>query len=191
VLVDEVYLDVTSLIHGDAPTMHSAARIDGPFVVTNSLTKSYGLAGLRNGWVIASPAVAERVRRVRDVVDNANSAPSDRLARLAFSEMPRLADRTRAILGHNLRAARTFFSVHPALEIAHPPMSSVAFPRLRGQADAEPFVGRLLDDYGVAVAPGRFFERPEHFRVSLAGRSESLESGLAKISEALDVGLEA
>ena len=45
---------------------------------------------------------AERMRRTRDVIDNANSAPSDRLARLAFSEMPRLAERTRALLSGNL-----------------------------------------------------------------------------------------
>ena len=91
VLVDEVYGDATSLIQNEAATAQSAVSIDGPFVVTNSLTKSYGLAGLRCGWAIASPEVAERIRRIRDVVDNAGPAPSDLLAAHAFSLLPRLA----------------------------------------------------------------------------------------------------
>src|SRR6185436_5575652 len=80
VLVDEVYLDAASLVRGDLPTAQSAARLDGPFIVTNSLTKSYGLAGLRSGWAVAPAPIAERMRRTRDVVDNAGSAPADRLA---------------------------------------------------------------------------------------------------------------
>ena len=126
------------------------------------------------------------MRRTRDVIDNANSAPSDRLARLAFSELPRLAERTRGILSGNLTEARRFFGVHAALRLAHPPASSVVFPRLAGQADTEPFVRRLLEHHGVAVAPGRFFDAPEHFRISLAGSPWVLAAGLTKLSAALD-----
>ena len=186
VLVDEVYLDAARLAAGEKAATGSAARIDGPFVVTSSLTKSYGLAGLRNGWIIASPDLAERMRRTRDVIDNANSAPSDRLAQLAFSQMPRLMERTRTLLAANLREARTFFNVHPALELAQPPSSSIAFPRLRGQEDADPFVQTLLRHHGVAVATGSFFEAPAHFRVSLAGPKAAVVAGLTAISAALE-----
>lgn len=187
VLVDEVYLDAAMLAAGRTPASESVARRGAPFIVTSSLTKSYGLAGLRNGWIVApDAATAERMRRTRDVIDNANCAPSDLLARLAFSEMPRLAARTRALLGGNLSEARQFFKVHAALELAHEPASSVVFPRLRGRDDGEAFVRRLLDEHGVAVAPGRFFDAPGHFRVSLAGRPEALAAGLTKLSAALD-----
>ena len=186
VLVDEVYLDAAMLAAGRPPTSESVARLGPPFIVTNSLTKSYGLAGLRNGWIVApDAATAERMRRTRDVIDNANSAPSDRLARLAFSELPRLAERTRTLLSSNLREARTFFSLHPSFELAHPPASSIVFPRLKGHADAEPFVRQLLENHGVAVAPGRFFDTPAHFRVSLAGPPAALSAGLTHLSAAL------
>ena len=46
-----------------------------PFVVTNSLTKAWGLPGLRVGWVAADPAIAERVRRVRDLLDVIGAFP--------------------------------------------------------------------------------------------------------------------
>lgn len=185
VLVDEVYLDAASLARGDAPTGASAARLDGPFVVTNSLTKSYGLAGLRSGWMIAPPAIAERLRRTRDVVDNLASAPADRLAAFAFTRLRSLADRTRTLLSGNLDRAKRFLALHPQLQVAVLPTSSVVFPRLAGAEDAEPFVQHLVSKYGVAVAPGRFFESATHFRISVAGRTEVLEAGLVRIGTAL------
>ena len=136
VLVDEVYLDVASLVRAEHATARSAARLEGPFVVTNSLTKSYGLAGLRSGWIVAPADVAERVRRTRDVVDNAGPGPSDRLAALAFEHLPRLADRARRLLGANLERARDFFASEPRLELASPPASSVVFPRTAAPTDA-------------------------------------------------------
>ena len=66
------------------------------------------------------------------------------------------------------------------------PAASVVFPRLLGLADATSFVRRLLDDHGVAVAPGHFFDLPAHFRLSLAGRPETLERGLERLAAALE-----
>ena len=185
VLVDEVYLDAASLVRNEAPTARSAAKLDGPFLVTNSLTKSYGLAGLRSGWIVAPADIAERIRRTRDVVDNAAPGPSDRLAALAFAHLLQLGDRARRLLGANLVRAREFFDSEPRLELAAPASSSVVFPRLAAPVDTEDFVRRLAEDHGVAVAPGRFFEAPDHFRLSLAGASDVLDSGLVKIREAL------
>jgi hypothetical protein len=186
VLVDEVYLDGANLAGAPADRATPAARLDGPFLSTSSLTKSYGLAGLRCGWIVCRPEVAERCRRTRDVVDNAGNAPGDRLAALAFTRLGALADRTRGILGGNIRRARAFFSAHPQLEVAAPPSTSVVFPRLSRVKDSQPFVRSLLDRHGVAVAPGHFFDAPAHFRISLAGRAEALEKGLELLGKALD-----
>src|SRR6185436_3009762 len=104
-LVDEVYLDAASLVAGVPETSASAARLDGPIVVTSSLTKSYGLAGLRSGWAIAQPDIAERLRRTRDVVDNAGPGPADRLAAAAWGARAHLAARARRVLGENVALA--------------------------------------------------------------------------------------
>ncbi|HYN05877.1 MAG TPA: pyridoxal phosphate-dependent aminotransferase [Vicinamibacterales bacterium] len=185
VLVDEVYLDAASAVRGEHGPALSAAHLDGPFIVTNSLTKSYGLAGLRLGWAIGTPPVAMRLRRTRDVIDNAGSSPADRLAALAVAQRARLSERARSLLGANLDLARRFLAAQPLLEVTEPPGSSVMFPRIRGCADAEPFVRVLLDEHGVAVAPGRFFEAPAHFRISLAGRTDALAAGLDAIARTL------
>jgi aspartate/methionine/tyrosine aminotransferase len=187
VLVDEVYLDSANAIGQNHERGLPAVRLDGPFLSTSSLTKSYGLAGLRSGWIVCRPDLAERLRRTRDVVDNAGPGAADRLAALAFTHLPALIERARRILSGNTQRARAFFDAHPELEIAGPPAASVVFPRLAGVADSQPFVQRLLDEHGVAVAPGHFFDAPAHFRLSLAGRTESLEQGLARLGEALGV----
>jgi aspartate/methionine/tyrosine aminotransferase len=182
-LVDEVYLDGACIVAGESAASGSAARVDGPVAITSSLTKSYGLAGLRAGWVVAPPATAERIRRTRDVVDNAGSGPADRLAALAWSLRDRLADRTRALLGGNVAVAREFFAGHPEYILPERPSCSIVFPRLAGVDDAGLFVQRVLEKKGVALAPGRFFESPAHFRLSLAGSPESLKMGLEKLGD--------
>jgi aspartate/methionine/tyrosine aminotransferase len=183
VLVDEVYLDGANGIAGTA--LPAAATLDGPFISTSSLTKSYGLAGLRSGWAVAPLAMAERLRRTRDVVDNASSGPADRLAAHAFTQLPALAARAQRLIGQNVGTIRRFLNEHPALEVAARPGSSVVFPRVAGLADAGPFIQRLLDDYGVAVAPGYFFDAPGHFRIGLAGDPARLVQGLAAIGQAI------
>jgi aspartate/methionine/tyrosine aminotransferase len=184
VLVDEVYLDGACLAADVPETSRSAAQIEGPIVVTSSLTKSYGLAGLRSGWAIAPAQTAERMRRTRDVVDNAGSGPADRLAALAWSLRPSLAGRTRGLLAGNIARARAFFATHPQFELPEPPSCSVVFPKIKGEDDSAPFVQSMLEQHGVALAPGRFFESPAHFRVSLAGRPEMLQQGLEKLGRA-------
>ncbi len=74
VIVDEVYLDAV-----EGAERSPAATRDDVFVSTNSLTKSYGLAGLRIGWMLADAETTERALRVRDVVDGVGSIPSETL----------------------------------------------------------------------------------------------------------------
>jgi aspartate/methionine/tyrosine aminotransferase len=195
VLVDEVYLDVTNMLHArpvGAPRAKGcytpAALVGDRLLSVSSLTKSYGLAGLRCGWVIAAPAIAERVRRVRDVIDNIGAAPADRLSALAFSHMDSLAARALKIVSANLALVKQFLAGHPQLEVAGPPEATIVFPRIRGVADCDPFVARLLAEQGVAVAAGRFFGAPDHFRISLGGRTETLIAGVAGIDRVLGAG---
>lgn len=198
VLVDEVYLDVTNMLHnppgsterGPGPRAAGrytpAALVGDRLLSISSLTKSYGLAGLRCGWVIAAPAIAERARRVRDVIDNVGAAPADRLAALAFTRLDALAVRAHRLVSTNLGIARAFLDRHPALELATPLEATITFPRLAGVTDTDPFVARLFAEHGVAVAAGSFFGAPAHIRMSLAGRAETLVAGLDRLGQALD-----
>lgn len=184
-LVDEVYLDAVNLAAPDDAQVPSATRVDGPVIVTSSLTKSYGLNGLRCGWAVAPPDLVVRLWRVRDLVEAVGSAVSDRLGAFAFSQMPRLRERTRVIVSANLELARGFASAQTRLVLPVPPSATVMFPQLRGAASADAFVERVARVHGVAVAPGRFFDAPDHFRISLAGATAPLADGLSRLADAL------
>lgn len=178
VLVDEVYLDAARGC-GARPAVLLADNI----ISTNSLTKSYGLAGLRCGWAIASPEIAERIRRARDLVDGTGAIPAERLSVVAFAHLERLAERARTVLEPNGRMVREWLANTAQLE-GFVNAGTVAFPRIRGEADAGPFC-RALEQKEVAVVPGHFFESPAHFRIGLGVKPETLRTGLARIREAL------
>jgi aspartate/methionine/tyrosine aminotransferase len=180
VLVDEVYLES---IHG--MELKPAATLSPTFVSTSSLTKAYGLSGLRAGWALSEPGVAERIRRVRDVVDGVGSFPSELLAHLAFRNLAALRERARSILEPNLQRLKTFMASQSKLEWVPPAGGSVGFPRIRGVGDASEFVRVLRERHDTGVVPGHFFEAPAHFRVALGGRGEILAEGLRRLGEAL------
>jgi len=180
VLIDEVYLDTL------APRPMPAANRSDWFLSTSSLTKSYGLAGLRAGWVLAAPEVAAAVRRVRGTVEAIGAFPGEVMAQVAFDNIDALAARARAILEPGLAQLVAFVDARHELEWVQPAGGTVGFPRLRGRDDADPFIERLLHDFDTAVVPGRFFGAPAHFRVAFSGDSEVLAGGLAQLGKALD-----
>lgn len=182
VLVDEVYLDVADT----SGLADVAARRSSVFVSTSSLTKSYGLSGLRCGWVLSSPAVAERLRLARNVVDGTGSIVAERLATLAFQQIDRLIARSRALLAVNWQMAREFLRSRRELDYVEPGGGTVAFPRLRDVVDASRFAERLMTERGTAIVPGRFFEAPAHFRLGFGGRTDAVRGGLDALAEALD-----
>jgi aspartate/methionine/tyrosine aminotransferase len=201
VLVDEVYLDATvageqvrpkpdttdasSVASGFSRTLTAAGRGD-VFLTTSSLTKSYGLSGLRCGWILSSAAVAERLQRARDVIDGTGSIVTERLATLAFSQLDRLIARSVALLAVNGALVRKFLRARPELELVEPRGGTVVFPRLRNVADSSRFAERLLNERATAIVPGRFFEAPAHFRVGFGGATDALSGGLDALGAALD-----
>ena len=180
VLADEIYLDALTGL-GQA-----IAALESPWIVTTgSLTKAYGLSGLRCGWALAGAELAEEFRRTRDLVDGSGSVLAERAAVVAFDHLPALEARARAILAPNATAFARFMAGQPALEWVVPAGGTVAFPRLREVDSADAFTDRLLHGHQTAVVPGRFFEAPAHFRVALGIRADVLERGLDAMSGAL------
>lgn len=180
VLVDEVYRDC---VLSDRPP--PAATLSPAFITSSSLTKAYGLASLRCGWTLASPEVARKIRRARDVVDGNGPAPVERLAALAFAHLDALATRAEALIRTNASLVGAFLARRADLECA-PSASTIAFPRFRDGRDAGTFVDRLFRVHGVAVVPGSFFDSPGHFRVSFGGATDLLQRGLSALERCLD-----
>lgn len=180
VMVDEVYRDI---LFEDAEAC--VATLGDQFLTTSSLTKSYGLSGLRCGWILCNPELAERMRRLNDLFGAVGSVPSDTLAVAAFRQLDRLAARTRAMIEPNIKLVHQFLREHEdLLECVVPPRSMIVFPRLKHQDDAEPLHDQLRE-LETSIVPGKFFESPRHFRLGFAVKPEDVEIGLQNLSRVL------
>jgi aspartate/methionine/tyrosine aminotransferase len=180
VMVDEVYLEMFF-----DPSIRSAFHLGETFLITSSLTKVYGLSGLRCGWILAAPELARRMWRVNDLFGNIPAHTAELLSVIALDNLPKIAARSKALLAANRRLLDQFFDSRKDLEVLRPPCGTVTFPRLvRGNADD--LFKLLREKYETAVVPGRFFEMPEHFRVGIGGETDALRIGLERLSAALD-----
>jgi aspartate/methionine/tyrosine aminotransferase len=180
VLVDEVYRD--AMFEGGTTT---AARVHPRCIATSSLTKSYGLPGLRCGWVIGAEGVIARVRRTRDAIDAVGAFPTEVASARVFEVLDKLRTRARGIIEPNLRRLREFMTDRDDLEWVAPEGGTVGFPCLRGVPDAGDFVDRLLREHDTAVVPGSYFGAPPHFRVGFGIPADQFECGLEAIADAL------
>ena len=182
VLVDEVYLD--SLFEKTPP---SSFHLDpGCFVVTSSLTKAYGLSGLRCGWVLADPDLARRMWRIDDLFAANPPHVAEQLSAIALDHLPAIAARARALLETNRGIVNGFLQSRTDLDWDGLDHGMTTFPRLkRGNVDV--LCSVLRDRYETTVVPGRFFEMPEHFRVAVGCPTAILREGLARLSRALDL----
>lgn len=179
-VVDEVYQDIAA-VEGPPSHVHLGPQV----VATSSLTKSYGLSGLRCGWILAAPEVADRIRRVNDVMGAVGPFPSESLSVAAFRQLPRLAERARSILDPNLLQIRDFLDRHAEwLECVVPDRSLMVFPRLRKESDSQA-LHDWLRTRETSIVPGRFFEEPRHFRLGFAVRPTEVAAGLERLAAGL------
>jgi aspartate/methionine/tyrosine aminotransferase len=184
VLVDEVYLEaMVAQMPRNAP--RSAFHLGSEFIVTSSLTKAYGLNGLRCGWILAEPDLARRIWRLNDLFDVIPSHPAEMLGVIALHRLVQIAVHAHALLDVNRPLVHGFLDERPELECIRPQFGTVIFPRLK-TGNADDLCARLRDHYETTVVPGRFFEMPEHFRIGLGGDTDILMAGLRHLGQALD-----
>jgi aspartate/methionine/tyrosine aminotransferase len=180
VLVDEVYMDF--LLQSSART---AVHLGSNFLMTCSLTKVYGLDGLRCGWVMGPPDVVKAMWRLQDFFGVNGVIPGETTSVVALKHLERFRQRSQSILAANRPLVDRFMLAHQAaLDWAPPELGPVCFPRMRvGSADE--LCDRLRAKYDVGVIPGRFFEMPDHFRIGFGGSTEDLRAGLERLSQAI------
>ena len=180
VMVDEVYLDAA---FERAPS--SAGLLGDQFIVTSSLTKVYGLSGLRCGWILAEPALVERIWQLNDKFGNIPAHMAELASIIALGELPRIAKNVRARLDANRSALWKFLDSREDLEVFRPPFGTIVFPRLkRGSVDQ--MCDLLRTKFETTVVPGKFFDMPDHFRIGIGGDLEPLQEGLRRLGLALD-----
>lgn len=183
VLVDEVYLDCVKTPGGTAPS--SAFHLGPNVVTTSSLTKVYGLSGIRCGWILARPALAEKMWRLNDLFAATPAHPAELLSVIALDHLAEIAAHSEQQLARNRELLNAFLDSRDELETVRTPAGTTSFPKLRG-GRVDELYEILRSRYDTSVVPGRFFEMPEHFRIGIGGETEMLAEGLARVARALD-----
>jgi aspartate/methionine/tyrosine aminotransferase len=185
VLVDEVYLDA---VYENTP--RTSFHLGPEFVVTSSLTKVYGVSGLRCGWILTQPDLAWKMRRLNDLYAATPVHPGELLSVAAFQNLNLLREPTRRIVETDRKLLRDFLKQQSAVSAVDTKWGTTAFPRLsrsRG-SNADAFLERLLLEFETSAVPGRFFEMPDHFRIGMGVNTEMFAEGLNRISRALATG---
>jgi len=181
VLVDEVYLDA---VYENTP--RTSFHLGPEFIVTNSLTKVYGLSGLRCGWILAQPDLAQKMWRLNDLFGSIPAHPAELLSVIALQHLDKMRERARKIVEADRAVLAKFISDHAPVHVSavKTPFGTTSFLGLtKGSADQ--FLTRLRNDYETTAVPGRFFGMPNHFRIGMGVDTEMFTAGLRYISEAL------
>lgn len=180
VVVDEVYLE---MLWQAEP--RSAFHIDPDvFISTNSLTKAYGLSGIRCGWVLAAPEIVERIWHISDLHAAGNAHPAELLGVIAFEKLAKIAAMQKKRLDTNRDLLRKFLESQPALEYFWPEHGTIVFPRVKNGNGAD-LSERLRSQYDISVVPGEFFEDPERIRIGVGGNTDSMRESLEQLQKAL------
>jgi aspartate/methionine/tyrosine aminotransferase len=179
VLVDEVYLEM--LFH---QPVRSSIHLGHHFLVTSSLTKAFGLSGLRCGWILADPELADRMWHQNDLFGNIPSHTAERMSVFALDHFEPISARAEALLTQNRKLLEKFLAANPNLDALRPPGGTILFPRIPG-GNADAFCKFLREKYETSVVPGRFFEMPDRIRLGIGGETQEVEEGLNRLSEAL------
>jgi len=176
VMVDEVYLELMF----DRP-FRSAFHLGEHFLVTSSLTKAYGLSGLRCGWVIAAPELVQRMWHHDDLFGNIPAHITDLLSVIALDHLEPIRKRAKDLLEQNWKLLDSFLAEHPELDVVRPAGGTIVFPRVPN-GDGDAFAKLLGEKYETSVVPGSFFGIDDRIRVGICNDTAELKEGLSRIS---------
>lgn len=149
------------------------------------MSKSYGLPGLRVGWIACQDRdVLSKMERMKHYLSICNSGPSERLALIALKNRAKILARNCAIVDENLPKWDAFFARHPDLfEWQRPDGACMGFPRYLGADGVEEFARKLVEEAGVLLLPSTIYRSDlgptptDRFRLGFGRRG--LDAGLA------------
>jgi aspartate/methionine/tyrosine aminotransferase len=173
---DEVYRE---LEHDPDTRLPAACDLLADGVSLGSISKSYGLPGLRLGWLVTRDrALRERLLRLKDYTTICSSAPSEMLTALGLRHRALLLERNLTLVARNLTLLDAFLRRRAdSFRWVRPTASPIGFPRVTGLGDINALCARLAAA-GVLLLPGSVYDVPDHVRVGF---------GRASLPEALDL----
>ena len=181
-LADEVY-------QGAEREAETTASFWGHYdktIITNGLSKAYGLPGLRIGWVVAPPELIARLWAYHDYTTIGAGMLSNLLATIALTPgvRERILARTRKILRTNFPVVSEWVGAYPELfSMIDPQAGAIAYFRYNLPIASTPLVERLRDEKSVLIVPGDHFGMDRYLRVGYGSPAEYLQAGLERVHQ--------
>jgi aspartate/methionine/tyrosine aminotransferase len=183
-----------------ADEVYQGAELDGQLtpsfwgsyqkvVVSNGLSKAYGLPGLRMGWMVGPAGFAHSVWPYHDYTTISISAVSDRLARIALAPEMRnkILNRTRTILNDNIGALMSWLGKQEGVFQCIPPEAgAIVFPRYNLEMNSTELADRIRETKNVLICPGDHFGMDGYLRIGYGDKKETLLKALGLIEEVID-----
>jgi aspartate/methionine/tyrosine aminotransferase len=176
-LVDETYRDLAE------EPLPLAAALSPRAISVSSMSKTYGLPGLRIGWVVCSdPELSETLLAAKEQILICGAAVDEEMAARVLGERERLLAPIRARIDEHLRIVREWFASQDVFEWVEPQAGVVGLPRFREPSgvDLDRFYRDLLEQHGTYVGPGHWFDQPRSsFRLGFGWpETDDLRRGL-------------
>jgi aspartate/methionine/tyrosine aminotransferase len=181
-LVDETYRGLSYV--GTPP---AAASLSPRAISISSLSKTWGLPGLRLGWILCrDPDQQEVFLAAKEQIHISTSVLDEEIAWRYLKDRNDHLRRIRGIIDERFACVRDFMAAQTDLEWVEPEGGVIAFPRLRGEIDLDRFYTLLNDDYGTFVGPGHWFDMDRRYmRIGYGWpETEELARGLDNITKA-------
>jgi capreomycidine synthase len=166
------------LTYDRAPLPDPSSRYER-CVVTGTMSKAYGLPGLRLGWVLAAPDLLTRLVPLRDALTICMSPLLEHLAAEVLRHADAIVGARLSVAAGNRRQLAAWATANADLVDHRTPDGGVsAFPRLRGHAATDALCRELQRTAGVLLVPGSCFDHPDRVRLGFAADSVAFRRGL-------------
>lgn len=184
ILADEVYTGA-ELEHEETPSFFGTTE---RVIATGSLSKAYGLPGLRIGWTVSDPASAEALWARTDYTTISPGDLTDRLARMALHAdvRPRILERTRTHIRRGLEVLESWLSQRGGFTWQRPDAGAICFVGYDLPVKSGELAERLRADHSVLVVPGEHFAVEGHVRFGIGIPENDLADALARVGQAFD-----
>jgi len=184
VLSDEAY---RWLEHpGGAALVEPARNRYEKAISVGTVSKPFGMPGLRTGWFVANPDIVARAWATRDYLTLSPAKISDAVTVALIEHREKVLARNQAIMADNLTFARGWFAEHADLASwAEPKAALLAMMRYTAPLDSVTLADRLAAEAKVMLAPGSAFGLEGHLRIGIGQRQDIFAEGLRRAGEFL------
>jgi aspartate/methionine/tyrosine aminotransferase len=186
ILSDEVYAGAERVQEEETPTLWG--QYDRVLAM-GSLSKAYGLPGLRIGWVVAPLEMADDIWARHEYSTISATMMSNQLAAIALSPevRPRLIKRTRDYVRNGFEILEEWVDDHDGiLEMTPPQAAAIAFVRYKLPINSTEFCMRLIHEKSAYIVPGDHFGLDKHWRISYGLPEDYLRAGLQRVHELME-----